>query len=75
MKITQTNAQYVEEMMKRKYFDLQNNKCPCCGKREYGFTFIRETGGFLGMFTKEEYFKTYRCHRCGTEWESDPWTE
>ena len=55
---------------------MRNNKCPCCGKKEYGFTFIRETPcGFLGLSTKEEYFKIYSCHRCGTEWESDSWTE
>ena len=54
---------------------MRNNKCPCCGKPTFGFTFMRETGGLLGLFAKEEYFKSYSCDRCGTEWESDAWTE
>lgn len=75
LKVTKTNLQYVEEMLQRKIINMRNNKCPCCGKPTFGFTFMRETGGLLGLFAKEEYFKSYSYDRCGTEWESDAWTE
>lgn len=70
-KITKTNMQHVESVVKSTVIKNRSNRCPCCGKKCLGVLLLRETYGFFRV--KSEHFYAYSCARCGTQWESDTW--
>lgn len=88
MRITKTSTQVSESKRRRETANLGCNKCPCCGetmrfgeaiKNGYGLkrgiSSISMSRPVRTWLFSSEY-KTvdiYSCHRCGAEWESEPY--
>lgn len=88
MKITKTAEEVSAYKLQKKIANRGCNVCPCCHEKmnlgeaiKKGFGLKRGISSFMiskpiktGLFSSK--YKTvtkYSCHRCGAEWESEPY--